>query len=73
MDTALTGVYGGGGLGGGIGAAAAAPINAIGSVGQASTHLSLIGVVAFLLVLWVLVRIAGFRFGVKVSTGAGVG
>ena len=72
MDSALTQVYGGGNGGmGGIGGAIAAPITAVGSAAQASSHLSLLGVTLFLIVLWVLVRIAGFRFGVQVSTGVG--
>jgi hypothetical protein len=73
MDSALTQVFapGGGNGGGGIGAAVAAPINALSNASQASAHLSLLGVLAFLIVLWVMVRIAGFRFGVQVSSGVG--
>ena len=69
MDSALTHVYGG--SGGGLGSTVAAPINAVAGAPQAASHLSLLGIVAFLIVMWILVRMAGFRFGVQVSTGIG--
>ena len=57
--------------GGGFGSAVAAPITAVGGLVNASSHLSILGVLAFLVLMWVLVRMAGFRFGVRVSTGVG--
>lgn len=79
MDSALTMIYGnggahvappsGGGVGGGIGNAVAAPINAATSLGTAANHVTILGLVAILVLFWVLVRIANFRF--VISTGVG--
>lgn len=75
MDSALTQLYSGGsaphagGAGGGIGAAVAAPLTAASNLGTAANHMTLLGLVAILVLFWVLVRIANFRF--VISTGVG--
>lgn len=58
-----------GGGGGGAGSVVSAPVAAIGSLGAASQHLTLLGVLLLLLLAWGLVRKAGFHF--VVSTGVG--
>lgn len=70
-DSALTQVFspGNNGGGGGIGAAVSAPINAANSLGSAGLHATLLGLLGFLILMWVLIRIANFRF--VISTGIG--
>jgi hypothetical protein len=71
-DSALTQVFAGGGdrsVGGGIGAAVAAPINAATGLGQAGMHATILGLLGFLVLMWVLIRVARFRF--VITTGIG--
>lgn len=72
-DSALTQVFSGGnqggGVGSGIGAAVSAPINAANSLGAAGLHATLLGLLGFLILMWVLIRVARFRF--VISTGIG--
>lgn len=69
-DSALTQVYAGGGRGdGGIGAAVAAPINAVAGLGAAGMHVTILGLLGFLVLMWVLIRVANFRF--VITTGIG--
>lgn len=74
-DNALTQVFQGGGIGGGrgggggIGAAVAAPINAATSLGAAGAHATILGLLGFLVLMWVLIRVARFRF--VITTGIG--
>lgn len=72
MDSALTQLYGGpsnGGVGGGIGAAVAAPINAANALGSGGLHVTILGLLGFLILMWVLIRVANFRF--VITTGIG--
>lgn len=72
-DNALTQAFSpqsnGGGVGGGIGAAVAAPINAANALGSAGLHATILGLLGFLILMWVLIRVARFRF--VISTGVG--
>lgn len=73
-DSALTQAFSGGGYrdsspGGGIGAAVASPINAATGLGAAGMHATILGLLAFLVVFWVLIRVARFRF--VITTGIG--
>lgn len=72
-DSALTQVFSpgnqSGGVGSGIGAAVSAPINAANSLGAAGMHATLLGLLGFLILMWVLIRVARFRF--VISTGIG--
>lgn len=54
---------------GGVGDIVAAPINAVSGAIGSSPHVTLWGLVLFLVALWALVRIAGFRF--VITTGVG--
>ena len=69
--SAVTQLYDDNGVVGASGSASAGPVG-VGaglSLGSATMHLSLLGVIAFLVVLWGIVRVAGFRF--VVTTGVG--
>jgi len=70
-DSALTQVFNpsGNNVGGGIGAAVSAPINAANALGSAGLHATLLGLLGFLIMMWVLIRVAHFRF--VISTGVG--
>jgi hypothetical protein len=70
-DSALTQIYQGGDRGGGsgIGAAVAAPINAVAGLGNAGMHVTILGLLGFLVLMWVLIRVANFRF--VITTGIG--
>lgn len=79
-DSALTQAFSGGGysdyraapgpgVGSGIGAAVASPINAVAGLGAAGMHATILGLLAFLVVFWVLIRVARFRF--VITTGIG--
>lgn len=81
MHTALSAVYTDQGFvggdapaassGDGLGAAIASPItSATSAIGLSSQHITLWGLVLFLVALWALVRVAGFRF--VITTGVGV-
>jgi hypothetical protein len=60
----------GGGVGGGIVDTVVAPISAAGGIiGNTAPHIHLWGLVLFLIALWALVRVAGFRF--VITTGVG--
>lgn len=69
--SAVTQLYDGDGFVNASGQASAGPVG-VGagfSLAPAGMHLSLLGVLAFLVVLWAIVRVAGFRF--VVTTGVG--
>ena len=70
MESALTQLFPGGGQqGGGIGAAVAAPINAATGLFSVGAHATILGLLGFLILMWVLIRVAHFRF--VISTGIG--
>lgn len=76
-DSALTQAFGGTdyrsgpapNVGSGIAAAVATPINAAAGLGAAGMHATILGLLGFLVLMWVLIRVANFRF--VISTGIG--
>ena len=69
--SAVTQLYGDDGYVNASGSASAGPASVAAglSLGPAGMHLTFLGVIAFLVLLWAIVRVAGFRF--VVTTGVG--